>query len=513
MTHRIWTTCRIAITVALTTSLALLALPAEAVAADDTYTVASKNFNESVVLGEIVRGLLGTKGFDAAHREQLGGTRVCWEALTQGEIDIYPEYTGTIREELFADTDIENDDELRDLLADDGVSMSRPLGFENTYALGIPEQRASELDIKSVSDLRDHPQLVYAFSNEFAERADGWDALQQHYDLEPDDVRSMEHDLIFPGVEAGDVDVVVAYTTEAAIEHYDLRILDDDRSFFPDYDAVLLYRTDLGDSAPDAVDAIRQLEAAISEEQMAAMNVEVRIDGRPEAAIAADFLDRQFDATMAVDDIQTRADRIWTRTIEHLFLVGVSMTAAILLSIPLGIWAARKRKIGQGILGIVGILQTIPSLALLVFMIPLFGIGNWPAIAALFLYSLLPIVRNTYSGLKSIPNDVLESARALGLERSAIMRKIELPLAMHSILAGIKISIVINIGVATLGALVGSGGYGQPILTGIRRYDIALILEGAIPAAALAIGAQFLFEAVERALIPRGLRQQADDGQ
>ncbi len=151
-------------------------------------------------------------------------------------------------------------------------------------------------------------------------------------------------------------------------------------------------------------------------------------------------------------------------------------------------------------------LQTIPSLALLVFMIPLLGIGAAPAIGALFLYGLLPIVRNTHAGLLGIPVGLRESAQALGLPPRARFFRIELPLATPSILAGIKTSAVINVGTATLGALIGAGGYGEPILTGIRLDDQALILSGAIPAALLALLVQGLFELCERYLVPRGLR-------
>src|SRR5690606_5381782 len=153
-----------------------------------------------------------------------------------------------------------------------------------------------------------------------------------------------------------------------------------------------------------------------------------------------------------------------------------------------------------------GLLQTLPSLAVFVFMIPLFGIGAAPAIAALFLYSLLPIVRNTHAGLTAIPIELRETAAAIGLPPATRLWRVELPLALRPILAGIKTAAVINVGTATLGALIGAGGYGQPILTGIRLDDLGLIFEGAIPAAILALLVQGLFEAVEYGLTPRGLR-------
>src|SRR5690606_31746946 len=193
-------------------------------------------------------------------------------------------------------------------------------------------------------------------------------------------------------------------------------------------------------------------------------------------------------------------------TLQHLALVGVSLSLAILLAVPLGVLAARHRRSGQGVLGLVGILQTVPSLALFVFMIPLFGIGALPAIAALFLYSLLPILRNPHAGLVGIEPSLRESAAALGLPPGVRLWRVELPLALRSILAGVKIAAVVNVGTATLGALIGAGGYGQPILTGIRLDDIGLIMQGAVPAAMLALAIQGAFELVERLMTPRGLR-------
>jgi osmoprotectant transport system permease protein len=176
------------------------------------------------------------------------------------------------------------------------------------------------------------------------------------------------------------------------------------------------------------------------------------------------------------------------------------------VALPLGILAARRPRLGAVVLSAAGVVQTIPSLALLVFMIPFFGIGATPAIVALFLYGLLPIVRNTHAGLSDVSPSLIEAADAIGLAPGARLRLIELPLAARSILAGIKTSAVINVGTATLGALIGAGGYGQAILTGIRLDDVGQILEGAIPAAVLALAVQGAFDVVERYAVPRGLR-------
>jgi len=282
-------------------------------------------------------------------------------------------------------------------------------------------------------------------------------------------------------------------------------VLEDDLGYFPPYDAVLLYRAELAETEPDALAAMLKLEGLIDEQQMIAMNARVKLDGEQEQMVAADFLRASLAMNMEARET-TRVGRLLRYTGQHIALVAASLSVAILVAIPLGIIAARLPGLGQVILSLVGILQTIPALALLVFMIPLFGIGAGPALVALFIYSLLPIVRNTYTGLTGIPPGLRESAEALGLPAGACLRLIELPLAAPSILAGIKTAAVINVGAATLGALIGAGGYGQPILTGIRLDDVSLILEGAIPAALLAVLVQWLFELLERVVVPRSLR-------
>jgi osmoprotectant transport system permease protein len=253
------------------------------------------------------------------------------------------------------------------------------------------------------------------------------------------------------------------------------------------------------------VAALRRIVGIVDESEMARLNAAVKIDGRSESAVAATFLAEAMGLRTTLRT-EGRIERLFRHTREHLLLVTLSLSVAIVVALPLGILAARQPRAGQYLLGLVGVGQTIPALALLVFMVPLVGIGAGPALVALFIYSLLPIVRNTHAGLTGIPPALLESADALGLPRGARLRRVELPLAAPTILAGIKTAAVINVGGATLGALVGAGGYGQPILTGIRLDDTALILEGAVPAALLAIGAQWLFERAERYLLPAGLR-------
>jgi osmoprotectant transport system permease protein len=387
-------------------------------------------------------------------------------------------------------------------LAAAGLRRTRSLGFEDTYAIGCRRDVAQRLRLKTISDLAKHPELPLGFSNEFIDRKDGWPALRDAYRLPHRNVRGISHDLAYRAIRDGAIAATDLYSTDAEIAAGDLVVLVDDKHHFPEYQAVFLYRASLDESA---VEPLRKLEGRIDQRTMIGLNARARLSHIPESTVAADFL-RDALGVSSQTEPETGWMRMWRRTVEHLQLVGVSLAAAIAVALPLGIVAAKHPRAGQLVLGFAGLVQTIPSLALLVFMIPLLGIGALPAMAALFLYSLLPVVRNTAQGLSGIPPDLRDSALALGLPPGARLRLIELPLASPAILAGIQTAAVINVGTATLGALIGAGGYGQPILTGIRLADVGLILEGALPAAALALAVQGLFDVVGRAAIPRGLR-------
>jgi osmoprotectant transport system permease protein len=487
--------------------LALILLPVltAPVPADSApVCVGSKSDTETTILAEIAGQHLRRSGVPVEFKLRLGGTRFVWDALLAHSLDVYPEYTGTLFEQIFFGRGIHDEASLRGELARQGIGMTRPLGFANNYALGMRRRRAEEQGIRSLSDLRGHPQLRFGFSNEFIKRADGWPGLRERYRLPQTDMRGMDHRLAYEAIAAGSIDVTELYTTDAEIRRFDLVILEDDLHFFPLYEAVLVYRLDLEQRAPEAVTLLRQLEGKLSETEVIAMNdrAQQRV---PIPEIAATFLAQYFGEASAVE-VESAAQRLWRLTREHLTLVGVSLAAAIVVGLPLGILAAARPRAGQVILGLASVIQTIPSLALLVFMIPLLQTGTAPAIVALFLYSLLPIISGTTVGLRSIPLSVHESAEGLGLTPWSQLWLIELPLASPSILAGIRTSAVINVGTATLGALIGAGGYGQPIQTGLQMNDPHEILFGAIPAAVLALLVQGLFTLAERFLVPRGLR-------
>jgi osmoprotectant transport system permease protein len=467
-------------------------------------TVGSKKFTENVILGEIVTQLLQADSINTSHIRELGGTRILWDALLKGDIDIYPEYTGTILKEILAKENL-NPDQLKLYLEKSGIGITAPLGFNNTYAIGMKRNKAAELGITKISDLKYHPGLKFGFTNEFMNRKDGWPGLQSRYGLYKNNVIGLDHDLAYKGLESGSIDVIDLYSTDAEIKYYNLQTLEDDEKFFTEYKAVFLYRLEAAVRTPDFLRILSELEGAIPESTMIKMNSAVKIEGHSESEVASEFIKKTFSVETKFERL-TFFNQLWKNTFDHLFLVFISLTAAILFAIPLGVLAYKNEKSGKVILSITGIIQTIPSLALLVFMIPLLGIGSWPAITALFLYSLLPIVRNTYNGLQNISSSIKESAIVLGLPPLIILKKVELPMASSAILSGIKISAVINVGTATLGALIGAGGYGQPILTGIRLDSITLILEGAVPAALLALLVQWLFDLLEKLIVPRGLK-------
>ncbi|AIE85088.1 glycine betaine ABC transporter substrate-binding protein [Fimbriimonas ginsengisoli] len=485
--------------------LAFLTLLAATLSPAQTITVGSKKFTESYVLGEIAKKVLTDAGFQVEHKQGMGATAIVWNALKGGSIQTYPEYTGTVGEELLGKPHL-TVPEMKSELAKVGIGMTDELGFNNTYGLVMRRKDADALKIDKISDLKTHPELKCGITHELLGRKDGWKPLLAKYGEKFDDVKGIDHALGYAALYAGQIDLKDCYTTDAEIKRYDLKVLKDDLDFFPLYRAVFLYRLEM---PAKAVAALQTLAGKIDEPKMIALNEEA---GRSKdyAEAAATFFAKPGASAPVPAESSSVSSKIARLTGQHLLLVGVSLLIAVLVGIPLGIVASRPGPLGGFILGTVGVIQTIPSLALLALLvaIPTLGISFTTAVIALFLYSLLPIVRNTAAGLAGIAPPIRESAAALGLEPSAQLRKIFLPLAFPMILAGIKTSAVINVGTATLAALIGSGGLGEPIVSGLALNDSGTILQGAIPAAVLAVVVQLLFDLLEKALVPRGLRTQ-----
>jgi osmoprotectant transport system permease protein len=455
----------------------------------DTLKVGSKRFTESYILGELLARVAS-----AEHKPGLGNTAILYEALKTGAVDVYPEYTGTIAREILKTEENLDLGALNARLRPLGLAASVPLGFSNSYALG------SRLPLKSVSELAKRPELRIGLSHEFLGRRDGWPGLKQAYGL-PHSPRGLDHGLAYEALAAGELDVIDLYSTDAKIARYRITVLEDDRGFFPSYDAVLLHRVDAPSRFPASFAALRTLERKLDNKTMVGLNARAEIDKVPFAQVAAEYLGDKKGAQRSLRSALFAPD-FGRLLAEHLGLVFVSLAAAALLGIPLGVVAAKYRVLEQPVLVLTGLIQTIPSLALLAFLIPLTGaIGVWPALIALFLYALLPITRNAHAGLVQVPAGLVQAGTALGLTPRQILRHVKLPLALPTLMAGVKTSAVINVGTATIAAFIGAGGFGERISQGLALNDHTVLLAGALPAAALALLVHALFEIAERSLV------------
>ncbi len=461
---------------------------------DKPIIVASKNFNESYLLAEIMSQLLEIGGFSVERKFGLGGTLVCYEALASGEVDLYAEYTGTASQVILKIHEKAPQIEaLNSLFAKDDLRMLGSFGFNNTYAMALKKSLADKEGIERVSQLSDHPQLKMAFSLEFLNREDGWPGLDQIYQIGGAPT-GIEHGLAYQAIDEGKIDVTDAYSTDGDLERYRLVTLEDDKGYFPQYLAAPLLRKDLPDNVKDTLAILAGL---LDDERMRALNAEVVVHGRSFAEVARVFLKQEGLGETSVTESKLW-QRLLTNTIIHLQLTAIALALGCMFGLSIGIAVFRSHAVSRVVVYIAGLLQTIPSIALLALMIPLFGIGKTPAIVALFLYSILPILRNTITALITIDPLLKRVAEAIGLKRSQQLRYILIPLAMPNILAGIRTAAVISIGTATLAAFIGAGGLGEPIVTGLALNDTNLILQGAIPAACLAIIVELLFEGVER---------------
>jgi osmoprotectant transport system permease protein len=473
-----------------------LAWPAHAA---DPLRVGSKRFTESYILGEIVVQAARASGAPAEHRPGLGNTAILLAALEKGAIDVYPEYTGTITREILGVQEDLGLDAINDRLRARGLQASVPLGFSDSYAIGVRGAFAREHGVAKISDLARLPKVRLGFSHEFLGRRDGWPGLKAAYGLPQAAPLGLDHGLAYEALAAGQVDAIDLYSTDAKIARYGIVVRDDDRHYFPRYDAVLLHRADVAARHPRAWRAIGALAGRIDERTMIGLNAAAELEHRDFASIAAGFLGAGTRAARRGLAAAVFAPDFTRLLAQHAALVFVSLAAAVLLGVPLGIAAARTRALAQPILVVVGLVQTIPALALLAFLIPLTGsIGVKPAMLALFLYALLPIVRNTHAGLAGVPRGLHDAAAALGLSRRTTLAKIELPLAAPTILAGVKVAAVINVGTATIAAFIGAGGFGERIAQGLALNDDVTLLAGALPAAALALVVHAAFEGIER---------------
>jgi osmoprotectant transport system substrate-binding protein/osmoprotectant transport system permease protein len=461
-----------------------------ALAQTQNLTVGSKRFTESYILGEIL-----AQTVNGTHKPGLGNTAILLEALKSGSIDVYPEYTGTIAREILKSEDRLDLNAINERLKPLGLAASIPLGFSNSYALGMKRKDAERLGVRKLSDLPKHPALRLGLSHEFLGRRDGWPGLQSAYGL-PQKPRGLDHGIAYEALAAGEIDVMDLYTTDAKIERYAIVALEDDRRFFPPYEAVLLYRAEVA----KRLEPLKKLEGKIDTPTMVRLNARAELDKVAFQDVAREYLGAAVQSRKSFWSALFAPD-FGRLLLEHLGLVFGSLAIAALVGIPLGLLAAKVPWLAQPVLISTGVLQTVPSLALLAFLIPVTGtIGVWPALIALFLYALLPITRNTHTGIVQVPRGLRQAATALGLTNSQTLARVELPIALPVIMAGVKTSAVISVGTATIAAFIGAGGFGERISQGLALNDHAVLLAGALPAAVLALLVHAAFELAERSL-------------
>jgi len=501
-------------------ALALLLVQVQGAAATAPVIVGSKPFGESYLLAEIFAQLLEARGIAVDRRPGLGATEIAFGALRSGAADVYPEYTGTgllaiLGRRPPADPRAVYGEVSREFRARWGMRWLPPLGFENTYAIAVRRQTAESLGLATLSDLaRVGPRLRAGLTPDFIGRADGLPGLRSAYGLRFAEVRALLPAVKYQALAAGEVDVIDGYSTDGFIARYDLAVLRDDRSFFPPYQAAALVGRRLSEERPDAVAALTELSGRLDEATMRRLNQRLEVDGAAVAAVAGDALRGLglLDSVSARVGDQERARGglwayLWNRrgylaalTGRHVLLVLVSLGAAVMVALPLGLLLERRRGSAETVIRMAGVLQTLPSIALLAFMIPLLGIGVVPALVALFLYSIYPILRNTYSGVRDAAPDAVAAGWALGMTPGQVLRWVRLPLAAPVIMAGIRTAAVINVGTATLAAFIGAGGLGDPIAAGLALSDSRMILSGALPAALLALAVDGVLGWIERAV-------------
>lgn len=484
-----------------------------ALAAQPVVVIGSKADVEGQVLAELFAQAIEGEGEARVERRfALGGTGIVLAALESGGIDVYPEYSGNLAHLILDAPALSDVEVIRAQMTARGYLVGTALGFNNTYGVGVLRALAQRLKLERLSDLGGHPQLRAGFTPEFAASAYGFPAVARTYGLSLASVKPLEHSIAYAALVDGAIDVTDVYTTDAAIAKLGLVVLDDDRAVFDRYEGLALAKADFAQRFPRSWKALERLGGSLTDAKMMQLNARAELEHAAFETIARDFLAQVPGMTLAaakpgegsrLDDVAGSLGRL---TLEHMRLVLLSLLLALAVGGPLGLLAARTPWLGQVVLSLTGLVQTVPTIALLCFLIPVFGVGAGAALVALVLYGLLPIVRGVVTGLSSVDKRLLEVSTVLGMTRAQRLRRVELPLASVAILNGIQVSAVTSVGTATLAALIGGGGYGSLIVSGLALNDMQIVLAGAVPSAAMALAVHFSLELVARAVVPKGLR-------
>jgi osmoprotectant transport system permease protein len=491
--------------------------------------VASKPFAESYLLAELFAQQLEARGHAVVRRFGLGGTDISFPALQQGSIDVYPEYTGAGLLTILKAPPDSNPATVFDIVSREfrtrfDVHWLPPLGFENTYAMSVRTETAERLGLRTLSDFaRVSRDLRAGFTADFIGRPDGLPGLLETYDMKPGSVNALSPGVKYQALMAGSVDIIDAYSTDGLLGRYPITVLDDDRGFFPPYDAAALVRGAVARDQPGIVAALTELSGRIDVGRMRRWNERVEVKGEDAAVVARDALAelglgastveaREGGAAASQPANGALGSYLWSRrgtlarlAARHLLLAGVSLLLAVAAAVPLGLLVSRTTA-APSVVRAVGVLQTIPGLALLAFLLPIMGIGFIPAVVALFLYSLYPIVQNTVAGVQAADAGAAAAAQAVGMTPRQVLWHVRVPLATPVIMAGVRTAAVVNVGTATLAALIGAGGLGDPIVAGLALSDTRMILSGAIPAALLALAVDWMLGRLQHVVTPKALR-------
>ncbi len=494
---------------------------------DRPVVVGSKPFGESYLLAELFAQILEARGLPVTRRFGLGGTEIAFPALRQGAIDVFPEYTGTgllviLKAPVESDPAVVFDTVSREFARQFDVRWLAPLGFENTYAMSVRTEMAQRLGLRTLSDFAAvSGDMRAGFTADFIGLPDGLPGLRRAYGLAPKTVSALAPAVKYRALVDGEVDIIDAYSTDGLLARYPLTVLEDDRRFFPPYDAAAMVRGAVARARPGAVAALAELSGRLDVKRMRSLNARVEVNGEAIATVAHDALvdlglvrgGAPVGRPVTTAGEVSLARYLWERraaiaamSARHLWLAGVSLAAAILAGIAGGVALSRTR-FAEPVTRGVGLLQTVPGIALLAFMLPVLGIGTAPAIAALFLYSLYPITRNTVTGVREADRGAIAAAEALGMTPWQVLTWVRVPLAMPVIMAGVRTAAVINVGTATLAAFVGGGGLGDPIVAGLALADTRMVLSGAIPAAMLAVLVDVTLAGAQTWLTPAALRK------
>jgi osmoprotectant transport system permease protein len=493
--------------------------------------VASKPFGESYLLAEVFAQLLESKGIAVDRRPGLGSTEIAFGALRTNAVDVYPEYTGTGLTAVLKDTmptavrgsaQATYNYVTERFAAQYGVRWLPPLGFQNTYAIAVTQATAARYGLRTLSDLaRVSDSVTAGLTADFIGRSDGLVGLRAHYGFNPKSVRALAPAVKYEALAQGAVDVIDGYSTDGLLARYDLVTLTDNLAFFPPYEAAALLSPRVASGRPDVVAALSLLSGRLEESRMRQLNERVEVRGEDVRVVATDVLrslslvgersgavsaERDGDMRGFVAYMWARRGELLAQTRRHLFLVLVALGVAVLFALPVGLLLERARWAAPAVMGALGVLQTVPSIALLALMIPLFGVGVVPALIALWLYALFPIARNTYTGVRDADQNAVEASEAMGATARQRLLWVRLPLAAPTILAGVRTAAVITVGAATLAAFIGAGGLGDPIVAGLALADRRMVMAGAIPAALLALLVDGVLAVVERIVRPAHMR-------